>query len=433
MSRLFSKSKARAVGFEQLNNLVTSIQRQLQLAGPTSQDVAKAAISMESLSPGMSQELESSVDSLRAALESVAADNQISQHLTQAQVDAGITAGIVAGNVGAFLTQEKPSGAALESMNVIANPPSLTGGEAMDRMRVALEAYDETENRNAAAYSIAYNMQAARQDEFGEAFFPTIVVTPDQVGITISIRVVTVYDEVRRQISGDLDNFGRRNIIEAVIDPTILRNDQTDIIPVVRPESEKYFVDPALVAPYTTLLDKEPITTAPLAMGQTFSLLGISQTEALLETGLLDSSDSIDPSIVLKALYLKVTDGTTDEVIKFNVSKLPYSNFTYAVQGNYRLANLNFTTEALKLSKDTKQVDGTDSTLLAPIVTNEFVVRLGVKVSGSVNLELADTSLYSSNVVIVNIKTKDGDNIDLNDASVKPVVDALKDATLIGY
>ena len=258
MSRLFSKSKARAVGFEQLNNLVTSIQRQLQLAGPTSQDVAKAAISMESLSPGMSQELESSVDSLRAALESVAADNQISQHLTQAQVDAGITAGIVAGNVGAFLTQEKPSGAALESMNVIANPPSLTGGEAMDRMRVALEAYDETENRNAAAYSIAYNMQAARQDEFGEAFFPTIVVTPDQVGITISIRVVTVYDEVRRQISGDLDNFGRRNIIEAVIDPTILRNDQTDIIPVVRPESEKYFVDPALVAPYTTLLDKEP-------------------------------------------------------------------------------------------------------------------------------------------------------------------------------
>lgn len=437
MSKLFSKSRQPGVGFAQLNSLVDGIQHQLQMAGAgfASSNVAKAALAMESIEPSVARELEGSIDGLRTALESVAADQKISSGLTQAQIDAGITAGVVAGNVRAFLTQPKPTGIALEGMNFIATAPAVAGGDVSDRMRAALESYDESENRNAAAYSIAYNMQAARQDEFGEAFFPTIVVTPDQVGFSISIRIVTVYNEVRRQITGDINDFGRRNIIEAVIDPTILRNDQTNIIPVYRDESKQHFVDAALVAPFTTLLDDEEITTAPLAMGKTFSLLGISQTEALLETGLLDASDSIDPSIVLQNIYLKLKGATPadDEVVKFNVSKLPYSNFTYAVQGNYRLANLNFGTEALKMDKTTKQVDGSNSALLADVQAGEYIVRLGVAVSGSVNLELATTNLFAADVRVVSIQNKDGVKIALDDAAVAGIVAALSTAEVIGY
>lgn len=408
---------------------------QMAGAGFASSNVAKAALAMESIEPSVARELEGSIDGLRTALESVAADQKISSGLTQAQMEAGITAGVIAGNVKAFLTQPKASGIALEGMNFIATAPAVAGGDVSDRMRAALESYDESENRNAAAYSIAYNMQAARQDEFGEAFFPTIVVTPDQVGFSISIRIVTVYNEVRRQITGDINDFGRRNIIEAVIDPTILRNDQTNIVPVYRDESKQNFVDAALVAPYTTLLDDEEITTAPLAMGKTFSLLGISQTEALLETGLLDASDSIDPSMILQSVYLKLKGATAadDEVVKFNVSKLPYSNFTYAVQGNYRLANLNFPTEALKLDKTTKQVDGSVSALLADVQTGEYTVRLGVSVSGSVNLELATTNLFASGVRVVSVQNKDGVKIALDDAAVAPIVAALTTAEVVGY
>ncbi len=439
MSKLFSKARQAGIGFGHLNNLVEGIQRQLQMHGQAfaTPEVAKSALSMESLDPSRSAELDGSVEGLKAALESVAHDQKIATGLTGSQIEAGIAAGVIAGNVRAFLTQPKPSGVALEGLNFIATAPAVAGGDTSDRMRAALESYDESENRNAAAYSIAYNMQAARQDEFGEAFFPTIVVTPDQAGFSISIRLVTVYNEVRRQITGDLNDFGRRNIIEAVIDPTILRNDQTNIVPVYRNESKKNFVSDALVTPYTTLLDGEEIVTAPLAMGQTFSLLGISQTEALLETGLLDQSDSIDPAITLKALYLKVKgakpDGSEDEVVQFNVGRLPQSNFTYAVQGNYRLANLNFPTEALKLDLNTKLVDGSASALLAAIVTGEYTVRLGVAVSGSVNLELATTNLYSSAVRVVSVKNKDGVSIALDDAGVAAFVALLNDASLVGY
>lgn len=53
-------------------------------------------------------------------------------------------------------------------------------------------------------YSVAYNLQAAREDEFGEAFFPTIVVMPDEVGYHNSIK--------RLRASGDtsFDKFAIR-------------------------------------------------------------------------------------------------------------------------------------------------------------------------------------------------------------------------------
>ena len=273
MSKLFTKARQATIGFEHLNSLVDGIQRQLQMnaGGFATPDVARSALSLESLGAGEMQQLDNSVENLRHALESVAADQKITSGLSTTQIEAGITAGVVAGNVRAFLSQSKPTGVALEGLNFIGMPPSVAGGDVSERMRPALESYDESENRNAAAYSIAYNMQAARQDEFGEAFYPTIVVTPDQAGFSISIRLVTVYNEVRRQISGDINDFGRRNIIDAVIDPTILRNDQTNIVPVYHDGSKQHFVSSDLVAPYTTLLDGEEITTAPLAMGKSIN------------------------------------------------------------------------------------------------------------------------------------------------------------------
>lgn len=437
MQKLFAKNRQRQIGFGQLSDMVEGIQRQLQLSGGSfvSPEVGRAALSLESLSVSDASQLDSSIDNLRASLEHLSNDLHLSASLTATQMDAATAAGIVAGNVRGFLTQQKPSGMALEGMGFIPNPPAVADGDTSDRLTVALESYDEAENRNAAAYSIAYNMQAARQDEFGEAFFPTVVVTPDQVGFSISIRLVTVYNEVRRQITGDINNFNRRNIIEAVIDPTILRNDQTNIIPVYRDESKKHFVDSALLAPVDTLLGEEKITTSALKIGETFSLLGVSQTEALLETGLLDASDSIDPAISLKNVYLRLKGATPadDEVVKFSVDRLPYSNFTYAVQGHYRLANLSFTTESLKVDKTTKQVDGTASALLADVAAGEYVVRLGVSVSGNVNLDLATTNVFASGLRVVSILNKDGLKIDLGAAAVAGIVAALSEAEVVGY
>jgi len=430
-------SKRGVVGITQatpLDNLVDGIRAEVNASGHQfiTKSLSRSAVSMESMDSATANEVETSVVRLTTALESIAAQHADGfAKLTQAQRDAGVAAAIITGDIPGFLAAPiERNVVASESVSFI----SPQGGDfTTSRMKQALEAYDEKENKNAVVYSVAYNMQAARQDEFGEAFYPTVVVTPDQVGFTVSIRLVQVYNEVRRQIAGSLDNFGKRNIIEAVIDPTILQNDLTKIVPVYRVESQQHFVNPALMAPKDVILEGETITTSAFAIGKKFSLLGISQTAALLETGLQDSSDSIDTAISLAAIYMRVTDGTAEEVVGFSTARLPTATMTYAVQGNYRQMNLAFNSDSLLINKNTKNVSGAASTLLAPIVAGNFSVRLGVSVSGSVNLELADTTAYASDVHVVSVTDVDGNSLSLTTGTGATIAALFAGASIIGY
>lgn len=439
MSNLFSKFKGQVAGQTQLDTIVNAVKNQLNRQGAAFAEptLAKSVISMESLSGSAQQELSASISELNSALEHIASTAEVSG-ITSAQIDAGVVAGILASNPRAHLTQAvKQDQISTESDKFISMAPGAQGDAFDSRMKAALESYDESENRNVASYSVAYNMQAAAQDEFGEMFFPTTVVTPNQAGLSVSIRITSVYNEIRRAISGAVTNFNRRNIIEAAIDPEVLRNDQTNVVPVYRDESKEYFVPATVLVPYDTLVGTEVVTTSALAMGKKLSLSGISQTETLLETGILDASDSLDQAIKLSTVVMQVpgaaADGSDDEVFKFNVGRLPYANFMPAQQGHYRGANLNFNTSDLRLDKTTKQADGAATALLNAIVVGEYTFRLAVGVSGSVNLDLGDTSLYASQIEVVSIRTKDGVAVAKTDAAVAAVVAKIESAKLVGY
>lgn len=422
-----------------LDKMITGIQDRVNAGGSklVEGSVARAAISMESIDASMQAEIESAATGLTTALESIAASAAPGVKYQKSQIDAAMAAGIMAGDIKAFLHAPTvmANQVSTEHMTFVNLSNLGTPDVFSARMKVALEAYDEKENKNAVTYSVAYNMQAARQDEFGELFFPTVVVTPDQVGFAISIRLITVYDEVRRQISGDYKDFGKRNIIEAVIDSSILRNDQTNIVPIYRTESAKHFVSNTLLTPKNVYVGAEEVSTSALKMGATFSLLGISQTEALLETGLLDSTDSIDTAISLTALYVKLPGATAadDELLRFSTDRSPLSTFTYAVQGNYRMMNLAFSTDSLLVSSKTKQADNSDSALLASLVSGEYSVRLGIKVSGSVNLELAETNVFSGAIVVTRVTDKDGTVLSLDSGPGATIAALFDNASAVGY
>lgn len=437
MTPLF-RNKARngsTLGQTPLDTLVAGIQNQVNNRGVSfaTSGVAKAAMSMEGIDSTVALELDGAVQDMSAALESITGQHQALKNFSKVQRDAAVVAGIIASDIPAFLrAPTKHNVTATENMSFL----TPNGGDFFDaRMSQAMEAYDEKENKNAVVYSVAYNMQAARQDEFGEAFFPTVVVTPDQVGFTVSIRLIQVYNDVRRQVSGKLDAFSKRNIIQAVIDPSILRNDQTKIIPVYRDEAKTNFVSEALVAPRPVLLDGESIVTAPLAVGKTFSLLGLSQTDALLETGLMDTTDSIDTAVALEALYLRVpaAGGAPERVVKFNTMRLPTSVFTYALQGNYRMMNLSFVTDALQVNENTKDVANAPVAQFSAVADGGYSVRLALRVGGSVNLELADTNVFASGVDVARITDRDGNDIPLDTGAGATIAALFAGMSVVGY
>ena len=424
-----------------INSLVAKIQQTVNRGAPIEGRLAKSVVAMENLDPATQLELEGSVKGLKTALEGIstqfaaelnANDGLVKGKHTVAQKQAGLVAAIVAGDMTGFLSAPVARKVSLEGHTFI---PAMGHGAMDKRQSKALEAYDERETKAATVYSVAYNLQAARQDEFGEAFFPTVVVTPDQYGYTVSIRLVQVYDEQRRTIDGALSkNFGKKNIIQALIDPTILRNDLSKIIPVYRPESAANFVSQSLVPAATIDHEGVMVQTGPLAIGKSFSLLGISQTDALLETGMLDSTDAIDPAIKLGALYLQVGSGNGAEVIKFkSVANMQSGTFTYSVQNNYRLMTLNFISNALVLNVNTKKADGSASTVLQPIVQGNYEVKLSVQVFGNVNLELADTQLSAGQVSIFEIRDEDGNIVDQTTGAGATIATALAGAQIVGY
>lgn len=411
-----------------------------------SADDSRAFISLESLDDHGLQSLGTTLDNLESMVKGIATESHVDafpvpkdsdgrelrdqQYLRTNAMLAGMHAALIGQAKGEFVKTPAVRKPALES-NEAWIDYSGQGDYTAERLKVALESYDEKDNRHATAYSVAYNMLAARQDAFGEAFFPTVIVSPDQTGYVVTVRLINVMNDLRRQTSGDLDNFNKRNIIHGVIDASILSYPQTDITPVVRDESEKFFVDTTLLPPRDVIVAGETVTTSALAFAKKFSLLGISQTDALLETGKLDVTDSIDTKITLKNVYLQTGAAGSEKIIRISTDILQYSNFNYAVQGHYRQMVLNFATTAVGLTGEIKDAQGNVITAMAPIADNH--VKLAFSVNGTVNLETADTQLTASEVSVDSVYDKDGVQLPLDSGVGQTIAALFEGAKLVGY
>ena len=374
-------------------------------------------------------ELEDIETGVSVSLESMITDLGLGKQYTTAQKEAAQYAALLF-QTKAPLQADRSDlrGMALEAGTVVIPDNS---GLHTARNKLALEAYDNTDNRNVVARSVAYNMQAARQDEFGEAFFPTITLSPEQMGFSISVRLIQVLDDIRRDVNGTpTREFGRRNIIQALVDPTILKNDMTRLVPVFHDGSKDKFVDPAVVAPHDTDVEGETVTTAPLAIGKTVSLLNVSQTEALLKTGLLDTTDALDSALALRNLYMQVG---ADVVKLANLQLMPSATFVPAQQGYDRLMNLQFISNALPLNAGTVRVDGAALVDLKPIVDNNWSIKLSVSVFGSCNLQLSDTELNASRLSVYEIRDADGNVVPLDTGAGKAIADLIAAGQIVGY
>lgn len=397
--------------------------------------VAESMISMEGMSHAVQHEAQAAFDSLKTIQRSIAQVAGLGQ-LSVAQEQASNLAAVYATNPRAYAGSKLRVGA--EAMRGLSNAyTTVSISNDGSAPVVSMEAYDNKANDNIAAFSYAYNMQAARQDEAGELFFPTIVQTPDMAGLSIATRLFNIQDDAKRNINGSLTNFNRTNILKAVVDATVLRNDQTEIVPVVRvgggqSDTTQYFVASADVAPYARLVDNYSVNTAPLAVNKAFSLLGISQRDALIANGALDITDSIDTAR-LAAIYVKIAgDGTNPAaVVRVDVSDLATSDFEYTIQGNTRKLNLNFSTKSIKVDAATTDVTGAVPAQFAALGTS--VARLGVSMFGSIVQDLGDTELTAGAVSIAKVTNAAGQLLDTTVGTGATIAGVFTGATVIGY
>lgn len=346
--------------------------------------------------------------------------------------EAGAIAMMAAGNPVEYhrLAME---GRAKEVAGIAMVDPSI-GGPAgwMDYqadLKVSQEAFDERELRNHLPFSVAWNVQASRQDEFSEAFYPTSVFTPDQVGLDLSARRVLVFDEVKRSLSGAVSNFDKKNLLDAYRDYKILENESTTLVPYAHPDDSnaEYFVAEALVGTSEVAIDRVAVPTRPLKFGAKFDLLAISQHPALVSSGVMDQTDNIDARIQLVKVYVKVTDkaAAKSDVICFNVERHGRTLFLKTVEGDFQMMGIQYRTTSLVLDGATKNAAGATAASLATLVGGNYRVYLETKVDGDINVELGATDIYCSGVSVNEVFDGAGQKVSVTAGAGKALVDNL--------
>ncbi len=332
-----------------------------------------------------------------------------------------------------------------DTENRVANIPAPTDATYQRQiLNISKEAYNEASIRDSALFTMTYNYLAARQDEFGETLFPTIVQSTDMAGITINVKLMTVFQGVERNISGAFQNFNRKNIIRAVADSSILNKDTNKVIPVSRTESLSRFVDAAVIAASTVTVDGEAISTAPLKIGATVDLLGISQPASMVAKGTNDQTDSLEPRAYIENIYVTIDNGLADpnhkvDTIKISVKDIPYSNFVFNPQDNYKTALLNFDTDSMIIKKPTSgnlvQVDGSALEFIEEINTNNWAVRLKGTLTGSLNVETGELKVNAGGLSVYKVMLQtDGTDVSITSGAGQTLAnDIASKAVVIGY
>ncbi len=433
MSRLSTRSNSEK-GLRGMINRINTMQREAGNSFATP-EITKNICSMESLSDGDMDRLSRQASDLQGQLKSIYNDcfdvdakDAKAKGPTQASLEAATIAFLAFGDPVAYaekaMQMDKTGRAGVRSIEA--------GGEY--NLIPSMEAFNETELKQYMATSVTFNMMASRQGEFAECFYPTAVVSPDMPGADVTVRRTMVLNEIQHQLSGVPLDLHRRNLIDAVIDPTILSNQSNSLIPVVvnspvgNPNiNTQYFVAASLVAPYPLATDAgQSVLTAPLAVGNEVDLLGISQRTDIQIQGQYDITDFLDPRVMLTKLYVEFTTaGATPvtSVVPFDVSRMPRNQWVKSVEGNYKELMLDFRTLTMALQGTTEDILATAGgapalTGLRAAGTSNWIVRLGMRATGYGQVEKGTISVTPGQITVEKIYSTDayGNQTDITTA-----------------
>lgn len=307
------------------------------------------------------------------------------------------------------------------------------GAYDTDMQGLSLEYFnDDSVLRSNMAASLVFNVQAARQDEFGESFFPTIVADPTEAGLLIEIKKTVVHRAVRHALKAeDSRPFNRRNILDAATDHTVLEDDAIALVPYFKEDGsvDADFMPAALKEPVLRTVGDYTVRTNPLRFtGQRRNLLAMSAHPGLVGSGFLDESDDIAGRVVLKNIYLEVNKkgDVNKQVVQFSTANLPRSSFNPAQEGDMVEVELAFRNAVFALEGSKQDIAGADVAAFEELKAMGYVLKFTTTIRISLNLQTGEEEAMLPSTVITGLFDADGNGISITEGKGKAVVDAIE-------
>ena len=354
--------------------------------------------------------------------------------LTEAQEKAGVHAAAMADNPAEWAKK------AIEATNeaqAINNTED--GVEFSDR--VVMEAFDDSNFKDAVGYSVVWNIVAARQSNAVENIWPTLTLEPQRSHIEAIVQFQVFHQEVRHKSTGDKVDFGRILMLETIVNGELLDDNIIKCVPVYEETvSDQHFIDPTIIAHREVTVDGETVTTGPLLVGVEHGLLGLSQAAIGGLTGELNSASQLAPMPRMENLYVRITnkDGKAS-VVRIDATVLSRGSFVGNQEGNIRDTSLNMNAPGLGLDAKTVDVTGAPAEALAFLRTPAFQnhrLEYQLKVYGDCNLETGNTEIQPANGRISSVKIRQAFghfSAEKDTVVAKELTDAISKIELIAY
>lgn len=354
--------------------------------------------------------------------------------LTEAQEKAGVHAAAMADNPAEWAKK------AIEATNeaqAINNTED--GVEFSDR--VVMEAYDDSNFKDAVGYSVVWNIVAARQSNAVENIWPTLTLEPQRSHIEAIVQFQVFHQEVRHKSTGDKVDFGRILMLETIVNGELLDDNIIKCVPVYEDTvSDQHFIDPTIIAHREVTVDGETVTTGPLLVGVEHGLLGLSQAAIGGLTGELNSASQLAPMPRMENLYVRITNKAGKaSVVRIDATVLSRGSFVGNQEGNIRDTSLNMNAPGLGLDAKTVDVTGAPAEALAFLRTPAFQnhrLEYQLKVYGDCNLETGNTEIQPANGRISSVKIRQAFghfSAEKDTVVAKELTDAISKIELIAY
>lgn len=369
--------------------------------------------SLESLDDGAFNVLSAAQGQLQASLEAAVttAGRDPKTVNMEAAAIAAMATGAPSEYRAASVRAAAPSGLALFDS-------APTGSAAMESAVPALEGFNEQSLEKYTTFSIAFNMIAAKQSAWGEAFFPMIVATPDQTYFVAEIRRATVWNGQVHSRDGNRAEWKKSTLIEALRNPEVLKNNVSEAVPFFDAGTNaSHFMATNLgLAPKDVLVGGETVKTHPLKANVKGNLLGLIQHPGLIKAGQLNQTDEIDRNVRIKTVYVLATKGSDTSLHAFKVSGNQTSQFQKTPQGHANAVRASLVDlEGVALvggaGGGVVDVDGAPSAVLSGILANQ-TVRLEIGMFVDLNVETGNIDSTVRGVSVASVYDADGKRLD---------------------
>lgn len=269
-----------------------------------------------------------------------------------------------------------------------------------------IENYNEKSMRDFRVITVAYNLRAAKQDEFAEALYPTMTVNPTEGGVVQNLTQAVIMADKQHEASGQLYDTGEIGLVQAYRDPSILQTNHIKVVPIVEAggANEDIFVDAAIHAPVAVVgTGGLALTTAPLKFGVSLDLIGNSNKKTLVSGGVLDITDTLDPAMRLDRVVLASQHATDAVTIGFKVPR-QRAGFVPGLNTDSREVQLNMFRTKLVIDPTTRTVTNATGAAIDAVVANNLKITLTVDISGNFSTSKGNGVVNAASVQVESVQ-----------------------------